>query len=294
MLVTYALIVFPSAAYFVNTFPVATILEQVLALTLLPGLFTAFTLTACSDPGVVRADASYDRPPARAGDDEALAGVSSSGIDFSSSSNDAEAMVDEDVAAQRRATMTSTRGAAAPDLSASYGFRQTIHEKGAAAATSARLAAAGLSAFRRARPRPGKMVVLEEGQALPEGFPALPRGTEWCYDCEVWVHDCDHHCPWTGQCIARDNTVAFYTFLVLTFASLIFVMTSGFVRAIKAPRRGRRGGIRGAAAGAPLAGGPSAVSAAATTAAAAAAAGDARPAAAFLLAAALAAAEAAE
>lgn len=32
----------------------------------------------------------------------------------------------------------------------------------------------------------------------------------------------DHHCPWTGKCIGRDNLKAFYYFLASTLIFMIF------------------------------------------------------------------------
>ncbi|KAA0170756.1 hypothetical protein FNF28_01298 [Cafeteria roenbergensis] len=244
MVVTFALILGPSVYYFARIFAVASWFEQLLAVTMLPTLLVSFTLTACSDPGIVRAEASDDAVfprDAEAGGDAALAGVASSGLDYSSSGVDADGMVDEDTAAQRRAThgaMAALGADTGPpaDLSPSYGFRQTWHERQAAAARSH----LGRAAFRRSAAKaPGRYVRIAEGEPLPLDHPDLPRGVEWCHDCGVWVHGMDHHCPWTGQCIARDNTAPFYVFLVLTFTSLVFVMVSSFLRTAQMTRQAR-------------------------------------------------------
>lgn len=260
MIVTFALILGPSVYYFVRIFAIASWFEQLLAITMLPTLLVAFTLTACSDPGIIRAEGDSDDafpPDVEAGGDAALAGVASSGLDYSSSGVDADGMVDEDTAAQRRAThgaMAAHGADTGPpaDLSPAYGFRQTWHERQAAARSHL-----GRAAFRRSAAKAsGAYVRIAEGEPLPLNHPDLPRGAEWCHDCGVWVHGMDHHCPWTGQCIARDNTAPFYVFLALTFTSLVFVMVSSFLRTAQMSRQARLrrraglGGMSGPYAGA--------------------------------------------
>lgn len=38
-------------------------------------------------------------------------------------------------------------------------------------------------------------------------------GTKHCYYCDVCIYKYDHHCPWVGKCIGRDNICMFYVFL---------------------------------------------------------------------------------
>ena len=46
-----------------------------------------------------------------------------------------------------------------------------------------------------------------------------------CYDCDICVKEQDHHCPWTGKCIGKNNLKSFYVFIysLLTFFVNIFV-----------------------------------------------------------------------
>jgi hypothetical protein len=89
---------------------------------------------------------------------------------------------------------------------------------------------------RRQRDQDAALQDLQPGDALPIRHPDLPEHVEYCDDCDVVVEHMDHHCPWTGQCIAKKNTTPFYFFLALVFASLIFVMMSSFAHGIKHTR----------------------------------------------------------
>ena len=54
------------------------------------------------------------------------------------------------------------------------------------------------------------------------------RNIEHCFDCNVCVEGYDHHCPWTGKCIAKNNIIFFYIFvtsILLSFAYFVFSMT---------------------------------------------------------------------
>jgi hypothetical protein len=46
--------------------------------------------------------------------------------------------------------------------------------------------------------------------------------------CNVCIAGYDHHCPWVGKCVGRDNISAFYYFLIATFGNLtvVFVATA--------------------------------------------------------------------
>jgi hypothetical protein len=45
-----------------------------------------------------------------------------------------------------------------------------------------------------------------------------------CYTCNVCIIGIDHHCGVFGKCIARNNIVCFYGFIVLTFVSIFSSM----------------------------------------------------------------------
>ncbi len=51
-----------------------------------------------------------------------------------------------------------------------------------------------------------------------------PVTAKHCYECGVCVDDLDHHCPWTGKCIAKKNLTTFYAFLWSLSLHLLFVI----------------------------------------------------------------------
>ncbi|KAJ0397769.1 hypothetical protein ATCC90586_005605 [Pythium insidiosum] len=51
-----------------------------------------------------------------------------------------------------------------------------------------------------------------------------PRDAEHCEDCGVCVDGYDHHCPWMGKCIGRNNMHAFKMFNVSWVLYVVFVL----------------------------------------------------------------------
>jgi len=50
-----------------------------------------------------------------------------------------------------------------------------------------------------------------------------------CPDCDICVSHLDHHCPWTGKCIAKGNLWPFYVFIASTsvyFFGLMLIATN--------------------------------------------------------------------
>ena len=52
-----------------------------------------------------------------------------------------------------------------------------------------------------------------------------------CKICDICVMDYDHHCPWTGKCIAEYNKPFFYVFIfsLLVYIFAIFVCFLTFI-----------------------------------------------------------------
>jgi len=48
------------------------------------------------------------------------------------------------------------------------------------------------------------------------------KDTEHCDDCDLCIIELDHHCPFTGKCIGKDNLAFFYTFLFSIFATFAY------------------------------------------------------------------------
>ncbi|CAI5708812.1 unnamed protein product [Peronospora farinosa] len=56
-----------------------------------------------------------------------------------------------------------------------------------------------------------------------------PEGALHCMDCQVCIEEYDHHCPWTGKCVGKNNVRYFYAwllFLVLAFVYEIIEFTT--------------------------------------------------------------------
>jgi palmitoyltransferase ZDHHC9/14/18 len=51
-----------------------------------------------------------------------------------------------------------------------------------------------------------------------------PVTAKHCHECGVCVDELDHHCPWTGKCIAKKNLTTFYAFLWSLMLHIGFVI----------------------------------------------------------------------
>ena len=54
------------------------------------------------------------------------------------------------------------------------------------------------------------------------------KTTEHCFECNICVEGYDHHCPWTGKCIAKNNIYFFYIFIssiLFSFVYFVFSLT---------------------------------------------------------------------
>lgn len=51
-----------------------------------------------------------------------------------------------------------------------------------------------------------------------------PKGTKHCYYCDICIHGFDHHCPWVGKCIGKDNCCLFYQFLISIGAMFVVLL----------------------------------------------------------------------
>ena len=52
------------------------------------------------------------------------------------------------------------------------------------------------------------------------------KKTMHCPDCNICIEGNDHHCPWTGKCIAKNNTFSFYIFLVSVLCAFCYFVSA--------------------------------------------------------------------
>ena len=52
------------------------------------------------------------------------------------------------------------------------------------------------------------------------------KTTAHCFECNICVEGYDHHCPWTGKCIAKRNIHCFYVFIISILFSFVYFIFS--------------------------------------------------------------------
>lgn len=50
-----------------------------------------------------------------------------------------------------------------------------------------------------------------------------------CYDCHICIEGHDHHCPWTGHCIGKNNLISFYIFVTSAFILPIYMAFAFYI-----------------------------------------------------------------
>lgn len=50
-----------------------------------------------------------------------------------------------------------------------------------------------------------------------------------CNDCDICIENQDHHCPWTGHCIGKNNYYTFMIFIGASFSIIIYLATAIFL-----------------------------------------------------------------
>ena len=47
-----------------------------------------------------------------------------------------------------------------------------------------------------------------------------------CLDCDICIENHDHHCPWTGHCIGKNNYYSFYIFIGSSLSIIIYLASA--------------------------------------------------------------------
>ena len=53
-------------------------------------------------------------------------------------------------------------------------------------------------------------------------FVNMDKKTFHCVDCDICVEGFDHHCPWTGKCIGKNNYKSFSVFVCSVFTFIVY------------------------------------------------------------------------
>lgn len=48
-----------------------------------------------------------------------------------------------------------------------------------------------------------------------------------CLECGVCIEEFDHHCPWIGKCVGRDNILFFHCFVISSLLTLVSFIILG-------------------------------------------------------------------
>ena len=65
-----------------------------------------------------------------------------------------------------------------------------------------------------------------------------------CSICNVCIINHDHHCPWTGKCIGKNNLKSFYIFVTFLFIYIIMIFAAlmGFLVKLQADELDKKHG----------------------------------------------------
>jgi palmitoyltransferase ZDHHC9/14/18 len=194
MLITYGLVCVPSITFLVL---VASRISWVIVVLGLASFFLTilfFSMTACSDPGIVYRQILEEEAALEAGGGGQLEGGRTSatqegtGGDVGFGQGQQAPLGTAGTATTSATTMTQTTAGARTSISSTTGATNVATHIPCSRCEMSR-----------------------------------PVGASHCYDCEVCVKDLDHHCPWTGKCIGRKNLYFFYLFLLFLTLHILFV-----------------------------------------------------------------------
>lgn len=234
MVVTYSLIVVLTIFFLVNA---AVLLgPAVVAIGTISGLLTVwlFSATACSDPGIIF---NYSAPSLNNNnnnttfvdnvDEEADVVRTARGINIGG------VMEEDDLPPTPRGSRTpKSRAVGASEAYAPAGDGPLRDAAGGLRSSASSLNTVNIGRLNR-KSRSGTTASTRHGTG--------PNGEQWtmecsicqlyrpptavhCYECGVCVDQLDHHCPWTGKCIAHKNLFTFKLFLGVLGFHITFVV----------------------------------------------------------------------
>jgi palmitoyltransferase ZDHHC9/14/18 len=172
MLITYLLIIVPSVFFVINVSFSYGMPMVIVAAATTATVLVSFSLTACSDPGIVYNIMSWEN-------------VDNDNEDPERQDNENNDYKYGGISRPSQSSRLRALGCLAPKPPPTYHNASMID--------------CGACGLKR------------------------PSNANHCYDCGVCVEDLDHHCPWTGKCIGKNNIRYFYIFLLSLSVHIIFV-----------------------------------------------------------------------
>eukprot|EP01041_Mallomonas_annulata_P010461 gene10461-21825_t len=271
MLMTYGLIIVPTIFFIINIAIVIHAGLVVFACFTVTALLIAFSMTACSDPGVI-----YTKPPVgitvtvtpTTSRGEAIHPSSSNTMGISLITNQDASILPEQQQLQQQlqqlqpsSDIEENRGHDRDPVLAEDG--DGLYEGDVPEGVSVTSSNTGLLHTSTNNTNTNvhdntntsdnntNTLVMEIECSLCHMN--RPRSAHHCYDCGVCVDELDHHCPWTGKCIGRKTLQSFYIFLWLLALHVLFVLgvfmyavtsvDTDFDLFINSPKRGRLRGF---------------------------------------------------
>ena len=244
MAVTYALIVVLTIFFLVNA--AALLGPAVVAIGTFSGLVTVglFSATACSDPGII-----FNYSASSLTNNTTSNNHHNNNVTCADNAEDDEEIVreprginiggvleDDDLPPTPRGSHTNPKTRTAVGAAEAYGPNRNAWGDMRSGGTSLNIVNTSRLG-RKHRPGSGTTAT------VPTRHGTGPNGEVWtmecsichlyrpatavhCYECGVCVDRLDHHCPWTGKCVAHKNLLTFKLFLGVLGFHITFVVAA--------------------------------------------------------------------
>ena len=238
VILTYSLILGISIPCLYLQYTYINIYVFIVGLVMISVLLAAYSATACSDPGIIYKEDYEDEEAKENPQTQSFVGMEGAAIDESkstSSGSGSGGFAQYDGANARYASVPPQEAPPQPTPPSSstevapkgedatplaVGLDSADLETGTGTGTDA----AGVS---DTAPLSSNNVVITADTSMPS-MPKVPKApthlcticnvnrpfrATHCYYCNTCVHELDHHCPWSGQCIGRENLAQFHCFV---------------------------------------------------------------------------------